>query len=65
MLIVLCMDLMGWEKHSKTMQNTVYFRGALPNKTYKKNTEIIYFIGDLMGGKVPQCRKMGILKPKA
>ena len=24
MLIVLCMDLMGWEKHSKTMQNTNY-----------------------------------------
>lgn len=51
MLIVLCMDLMGWEKHSKTMQNTVYFRGALPNKTYKKNTEIIYFIGDLKEAK--------------
>jgi len=32
---------------------------------YKGLSEITDFMGVLMGGKAPQCRKMGILKPKA
>jgi len=32
---------------------------------YKGLSEITDFMGVLMGGFAPQCRKMGILKPKA